>query len=241
LGASIAFAYPFASSRIAVSEGVAHDLATLSGLPLNRWDVIPPPNAAPDPSAVRELSEAEAVWGSQTAKRVLSVGSLKREKNFPLLLRAFAQLADQRDVRLVLLGEGPERPVLESIVEELKLSSLVSLPGFRANPWPFFASADVYAMSSDYEGFGMVLVEALNFGLPVVSTDCVSGPAEVLVGPYGKLVPCGDPDSLAAAIDEMLDRPGIAAAAMQRAADYSAEHIADRYLELLLGETKENG
>jgi glycosyltransferase involved in cell wall biosynthesis len=96
-------------------------------------------------------------------------------------------------------------------------------------------------MSSDYEGFGMVLVEALNFGLPVVSTDCVSGPAEVLVGPYGKLVPCGDPDSLAAAIDEMLDRPGIAAAAMQRAADYSAEHIADRYLELLLGETKENG
>jgi glycosyltransferase involved in cell wall biosynthesis len=112
------------------------------------------------------------------------------------------------------------------------------LPGYQTDPWPFYASADLFVLSSDQEGFGNVLIEAMCAGLPVVSTDCPTGPREILgeAGEFGSLVACGDVDGLAVAMERALaaprDAPGAAAA---RAEHLSGHHVTDAYLELLLG------
>jgi glycosyltransferase involved in cell wall biosynthesis len=112
----------------------------------------------------------------------------------------------------------------------------VLLPGFAANPWPYYAAADLFVLSSDYEGFPLVLIEALRSGLPIVSTDCESGPREILEGgSYGTLVPVGDAQALARALSEALASQHDPQALRARAEMLSGQSTSDRYLELMSG------
>jgi glycosyltransferase involved in cell wall biosynthesis len=165
---------------------------------------------------------------------IVSAGRLDTQKDYPTLIRAFDTLRRRRHVRLLILGEGPERAALTALIGELGREDDVALPGFVANPYPHIARAAVFALSSAWEGFGYVLVEALALGIPVVATDCPSGPAEILAGGrYGQLVPVGDVGSLARAIEAALDRPGADAESLERASAFTTERIVPQYLHML--------
>jgi glycosyltransferase involved in cell wall biosynthesis len=238
LRASASLGYRLASARVGVSRGVADDMAMLSRLPPSRFAVVHNPAAIGNlgagphvrPDALRDVR----------GQVVLSVGTLKPVKRHDLLLRAFAALPAGVGATLCIVGEGPERAALERQVEALGLSGRVLLPGFVADPAPWYASADLFVLSSDYEGFGNVLVEALEHGVPVVSTDCPSGPREILDdGRFGTLVPPGDEQALAWAIRESLDARHDRDALRLRAGEFSADKAAAAYLVLLLPGRKE--
>jgi glycosyltransferase involved in cell wall biosynthesis len=165
---------------------------------------------------------------------VLSVGSLTPVKDFPTLLRAFALVRSTRDCRLVILGEGPDRRKLESLIDELGLRGDVLLPGFADNPFAWMRHANVFVSSSLTEGCPNALMEALACGTPVVSTDCIGGSSEVLEGgKWGRLVPVGRPDAMAAAILATLEsvaHPDV----RQRAGDFGLSRVAQDYLRVLL-------
>ncbi len=136
---------------------------------------------------------------------VLGVGKLEAQKDFPTLIRAFARVRRAQPARLVILGWEPDRPQLEALVSELGLEDDVALLGHVGNPYPYMARAAVFVLSSHWEGLPTVLIEAMAVGTPVVSTDCESGPAEILDGgKYGSLTPVGDSQSLAEAILNVL-------------------------------------
>jgi len=230
--ATLRLFFPLAAARICVSAGVVDDVAGLSGLPSRRFDLVYNPIGAPD--HIVTSAAVDSQWGGE-GPRILTVGSLKIQKNQALLLDAFARLPDNQ-ARLTILGDGPLRAELEYRVVELDLAGRVAMPGFTNDPWPYYASADLFVLSSDYEGFGNVIVEAMHAGLPIVSTDCSSGPAEILAnGEYGDLVPVGDGEALAGAIQFSLSRPPSPDRQKLRAGDFSVEAAASRYLSLLLG------
>ncbi len=231
LRASVGASYRFADGVVAVSEALAGEVATIAGLPRERVTTIPNPIPVP-------LCSAGTVdWGATGGARVLAAGSFKAQKNFPLLLRAFASLAQQLPATLTIIGEGPDRAALEAQIAQLDLSGRVLLPGFTSTPGDWYASADLFVLSSNYEGFGNVLVEAMHCGLPVVATDCPHGPAEVLGhGRWGTLVPPGDPTALAVAMHEALAAPVDAAAQCARAAEFSVERAVEAYWSLMFGE-----
>lgn len=239
LRATSKLVYPRTDARIAASNGIARDLAALSGLERDRISVIPNPIAMPpDPIVGRE--QVESLWPGPGV-RILAVGALKPEKNQALLLRAFAQLAEARPAQLMILGEGPLREELMALADRLAIADRVSMPGFHPDPWPFYASADLFVLSSDTEGFGNVLVEAMAVGLPVVSTDC-GGPREVLAdGKFGQLVPVDDVSALRHAMEQTIARPSDLEAAKQRARAYRPEIAVDGYLSVLLGDHGEIG
>lgn len=203
--------YPAASRVIAVSGGVAEDLASNFGVPTDRIVVIPNPV---DAHRLRSWAQ-EAPQISCDTPFVVGVGRLTPSKNFPLLLDAFAR-ADAWE-RLVILGEGPERQALEARASALGLADRVAFPGFLANPHSVVARASVFVLSSNEEGFPNALVEAMALGVPVVATDCPAGPAEILHGArpgdetvgaaaaHGILTPCGDPAAMAAALVKLTD------------------------------------
>jgi glycosyltransferase involved in cell wall biosynthesis len=136
----------------------------------------------------------------------------------------------------VILGEGHERAGLEGLARELGCAADLSLPGFVANPYPFMAAARLFVLSSAWEGFGNVLIEAMALGTPVISTDCPSGPSEILdQGRYGRLVPVGDHAALAQAIEQVLSTGGSVNGGRERAAQFSTERIAAEYLQAIAG------
>jgi glycosyltransferase involved in cell wall biosynthesis len=165
---------------------------------------------------------------------IIAIGRLEAQKNFTNLLRAFALLLQTEDARLIILGEGSERSLLTALVGELNLESAVSLPGFVGNPAAYMARAKLFVMSSSWEGMPVSLIEALALGLPVVSTDCPSGPAEILDGgKYGELVPMNDCNALAAAMSRGLSaaRPFVEKDWLDQ---FDSEAITDQYLEALM-------
>jgi glycosyltransferase involved in cell wall biosynthesis len=225
--------YPLADARVVVADATADDLARLSGLGRDRFDVIYNPIFARDATTTPKI---EAMWDAAEV-RIITVGSFKAQKNQALLIRAFARVRKARAARLMILGAGQLEVELRQLARELGIADDVVFPGFAADPWPYYASANLFVLSSDYEGFGNVLVEAMRSGLPVVSTDCDSGPGEILDGGrYGRLVPVGDERALADAMLAELDQPTDSASLRKRAEELSGTHTADRYLELLLGE-----
>lgn len=233
LRGTLALGCRLADASIAVSAGVAADIAALAGLAPHRLRVIYNPIEIP-PQA--EAGGGEALWGQGHGPRILSVGRLSAEKNQALLLEAFAALRTNVNARLVILGEGPLRAALEAQAARLGLGDAVRLPGFLANPWPAYRAADLFVLSSDYEGFGNVIVEALAAGLPVVSTDCPAGPREILAGgAFGTLVPCGNAPALAAAMLATLKQPRDPERLRIRAAEFSPEVARDAYLQALFG------
>lgn len=233
LKASVRTLYGLADERIVVSAGAADDLAAISGVPRDRFKVIY--NPAPPLKDVQRQPEIEKLWGDCDG-RIITVGTLKTQKNQALLIRSFAILRKHRRAKLMILGQGPLLPKLEEIVAREGLGEDVLFPGFSIQPWDYMASADLFVLSSDYEGFGNVLVEAMRLGLSVVSTDCPSGPSEILGGgEFGRLVPCGDAAALAAAMEEALCHPTDPESLKLQADNLSGQASIDRYLELLLG------
>ena len=230
---SMTMGYRWADARVSVSSGVADDIAYLSGLPREAFSVIHNPILPPDTPSDTAIAEAHRLWNGPEGARIVSVGSIKPEKNHSLLMRAFA-LLNRSEARLMFVGEGKGRDALLSLARDLGVDDRVILAGFQPDPTPFYKTADLFVLSSDYEGFGNVIVEAMACGTPVVSTDCPSGPREILEnGRFGRLVPVGDAEALSNAMGSALDRPEDSDALKRRAADFAPEIAAHKYLNLL--------
>jgi glycosyltransferase involved in cell wall biosynthesis len=213
-----------------VSNGVATDLVDRLGIKADKVSVIHNPVISN-----RLFADAQAPlehpWLAHKDGRVLlAVGRLTAQKDFATLLRALALLPP--DHRLVILGEGAQRDELAALAERLGVRERVDLPGFADNPFPAFASADVVVLSSRHEGLPTVLIEALPFECGIASTDCPSGPREILDdGRWGSLVPCGDPAALAEAINaESNGRHARPRDAWRR---YEVTYAVERYLSLI--------
>jgi glycosyltransferase involved in cell wall biosynthesis len=199
--------YRWADEVVAVSEGVASDLTRTAKLSPERVHVLHNPIVTPELLALARADLDHPWFAAGAPPVVLAVGRLSRQKDFPTLLRAFASRR-HRSARLMILGEGSERPGLEALVKSLGLTADVALPGFVENPFAYMARAGVFVLSSAWEGMPGVLIQALACGAPVVATDCESGPREVLQdGRVGRLVPVGDASALAQAIDRTLAEP----------------------------------
>lgn len=200
--------YPFADGIIAVSHGVATDLAQVAGLPPDRIRVIYNPVIQPD-MAERANAPVEHPWFAPgELPVVLGVGRFVEQKSFSTLIRAFAQVRKVRPVRLVLLGGGRERSRLQALVDELDLSADVALLDFVKNPYAYMKRASVFVLSSAWEGLPTVLIEAMALQTPIVSTNCPFGPEEILDGgKYGTLVPVGDEAAIAQEILNVLSNP----------------------------------
>jgi glycosyltransferase involved in cell wall biosynthesis len=204
-GRLIPYIYPKADAIVASSQGMQHDLTANFRIPPHKIRRIPNPLPLAWTRQHAQAPVQHPWFAAGQPPVILSVGRLERAKDFATLIRAFAKVRAEQEARLMILGEGSMRPQLETLVREFGLSECVALPGFDPNPFRYMARAKVFAMSSIYEGFPNVLVQALACGCPVVSTDCPSGPSEILNGgAYGHLVPVGDADALAASILKVL-------------------------------------
>ena len=226
--------YPLADSLVAISRGVADDLSHTIGLHRERIEVIYNPV---DIHNLNEKAEAEINHGlinTAGPPFLLGAGRLSPQKDFATLIQAFAVLRRKRPVRLMILGEGDLREELEVLVRKLDIEDAVELPGFVDNPFVYMKHAAVFILSSRWEGFGNVLIEAMACGTPVISADCPSGPAEILEnGKWGRLVPVGDVEALARAMELTLDDLNPPDVCM-RAHDFKSEKAAGRYLRLLM-------
>lgn len=205
--AAVRYLYPLAERVIAVSEGVREDLVKRLHVPAAKVMTIYNPI---DIDAVRAMaaSDPRHPWLSadQRIPVLIAVGGLRMAKGYPDLLDAFALIRKERPVRLLILGEGPLRGEIERKIHELGLGQDVSLLGFQDNPHQYVSRAAVFVLSSRWEGFPNVLIEARATGTAVVATDCESGPREIVQhGRDGLLVPVGAPAELAAAIVSLLD------------------------------------
>jgi len=229
--------YPLANSRLAVSHGVAEDLSQLSGLSCDKFKVIYNP-VVDESSMNNDLSKP---WERLSGKRILAVGSLKVAKDYPTLIRAFSKVNKNLSSTLVILGEGKLRSELEQLIEFMRLTESVHLPGFVADTKPWYRDSDLFVLSSRWEGLPTVLIEALEAGTPVVSTDCPSGPNEILEdGHYGHLVPVGDAEALAEAILHALQKEPDREALRERAREFSVDKIGKQYLNVLFPKVGED-
>ena len=222
--------YGRADAVVAVSQGAADDLVRTAGLPAHLVEVIYNPVITPDLLAARNAPAPHPWLEDGQPPVVLGVGRLTPQKDFPTLLRAFALVRRRRPTRLIILGEGPDRAGLEALIAELGLEDDVQLPGYHPKVPAFMARAAVFALSSAWEGLPTVLIEALALSRRIVSTDCPSGPREILEqGRLGQLVPIRNPEALAQAILASLDRPGTRAPD-EVLAPYTEQSAVEHYL-----------
>jgi glycosyltransferase involved in cell wall biosynthesis len=231
--------YPAIDQIVAVSEGVADDTASIAQLPRANIHVIRNPVVTPRMNALA-AAPCPHPWleTNRECPVIIAAGRLQRQKDFPTLIRAFRQIKRDRDARLLILGEGRLRDSLFALARELDLQvgadGSLELPGFQTNLYAWLARADLFVLSSAWEGSPNVLTEALALGVPVVATDCPSGPREILDGGrYGPLVPVGDSAAMAAAIERTLDNPLPAEFLKQAVTSYTQSASARAYLDAL--------
>jgi glycosyltransferase involved in cell wall biosynthesis len=225
--------YPLADSVVAVSKGIADDLEKNFPNLMGKVKVIYNPVFSEEILKKSEEPVSQEWFQKQGMPIIISVGRLETQKGFSTLLRAFAIVQNATKCKLVILGEGRERSNLNYLAEKLSIEKELWMPGFVDNPYKYMSKASLFVLSSIYEGFGNVLVEALALGCPVVSTDCPSGPSEILEnGKYGKLVPVGDSEAMAKAILETLKNPPDKEFLISRAQEFSVEKAVEKYLEL---------
>jgi len=230
----IRWLYPWVDEIVAVSDGVAMDTAAIARIPPERISVIRNPVITPElPMLAAESCDHPWLQDGQSPV-ILGAGRFQRQKDFPTLIRAFALVRAKRRCRLVILGDGGGKRKLSALISELRLTDDVDMPGFRSNPYPFLSRASIFALSSAWEGSPNVLTEAMALGTPVVSTDCPSGPRELLDGgKHGPLVRVGDIDALAGAITATLDNHLPPQALKAAVAKYNQEESARNYLNAL--------
>lgn len=222
---------PMCRAGICVSKGVAEDLIAVTGVHPTFVEVIYNP-ASPQPAQLEMPLAPDLRLPKQDF--VVSIGRLVPQKNQHLLLEAMRLVNDVRPIDLVIVGEGPMKEELEAKCRSLGLEGRVRFVGYTGNPLPVVSQAKLFVLSSDYEGFGNVIVEALACGTPVVSTDCPYGPSEILDGGrFGRLTPVGNARALADAMLETLDVPPSRELLRARAADFGRAKIASEYLSML--------
>lgn len=225
--------YPFADGIISVSQGVKEDLAKVTNLPQKRIDLIYNPVITPE-LFVKAREKVNHPWfQSEEPPVILAVGRLHKQKDYPTLLRAFVRVRQVRPCRLVILGEGPEKDNLNKLINELGIEKDVTMLGFVDNPYAYMANSRVFVLSSAWEGFGNVIAEALAVGTPVVSTNCKSGPAEILKnGKYGELIPVGNTKAMAEAILKVL-KGEIKQIDTDWLNQFKLQHCTKKYLQVL--------
>ncbi|HEY6577797.1 MAG TPA: glycosyltransferase [Rhizomicrobium sp.] len=222
-----------ADEIIAVSRGVKEDMCTVTRLPAERITVVYNPVVSAETERLAEQPVMHPFFNANSVPVFLAVGRLVPQKNFFLLIDAFAEVRKKRPVRLAIIGDGPLRASLEERCRIRNVAQDIAFLGFQENPIRYMKRASALIMSSDYEGFGNVLVEALAVGTPVISTDCPYGPAEILGGGrYGILVPVGRPEALAAAMETVIHTPIPASVCKSRASAFHVSAIAREYLAL---------
>ena len=235
-----AILFPTADHIITVSDGVADSVALKLGIPRKRISRIYNPVVSAE---IAELARAvpDHPWMSDDGPPViLGAGRLARVKDFPTLLRAFRRVSRNREVRLIILGEGSWRRRLENMIRKMGLQEKVSLPGWVPNPYAFMSRASLFVLSSKQEGLPGVLIQALACGCPCVSTNCPSGPSEILDnGRFGPLVPVGNDSALAAAMERVLDSPPDKDILVARAQEFSLDASVDLYERMILDLVRE--
>lgn len=231
---SLRWLYPRADAIVAVSKGVAHDIIQLVPKLASKLQVIYNP-VITSQLLLQSNDPVEHPWFRAGAPPVvLGVGRLVHQKGFDVLLKAFAQVRQSTEARLVILGEGELREALLQQAESLGVDSDCVLLGFDPNPFRYMRRASVFVLSSRYEGLPNVLIQAMACGCPVVSTNCPSGPDEILDGgKYGELVPVDDVDAMAAAIRRVLggERRAVPDEWLEQ---FRLEKVAERYLRVML-------
>lgn len=230
----IRWMYCYADAVVGVSEGVVQDLLKF-GSQKSKTHVIYNPIVTPDLLSKIKDPLDNSWFKSKEIPVIVAVGRLNRQKDFGTLIHAFSQVIKHRPARLVILGDGEEREKLESLIQKLNLTDQVALLNFVANPYIYMRDSALLVLSSAWEGFGNVLVEAMAVGTPVVSTNCDSGPAEILEnGKYGRLVEVGDVNALAEAILETLNHQHITSEELiSRSSNFSLDIAISKYQELL--------
>ena len=228
---------PHSDHIVAVSEGVRHSVSSKAGIPKERITAIYNPVVTPRLAVLSQEVPPHPWLAGGGPPIILSAGRFTRVKDFPTLIRAFQKLSAVSPARLILLGEGSQRKNLTALVRKLNLEDRVSMPGWVDNPYAFMARASLFATSSRMEGLQNVLIEAIACGCPCVSTDCPSGPAEILEGGrIGRLVPIADVEALTEAMRLTLENPPPRTLLLKRAEYFSAENSVARY-ERLITET----
>lgn len=226
--------FPMASQIIAVSQGVAEDIQSYARISGNNVKVIYNPIVTKKLKVDMQKSSNHPWLIHKSKPVVITAARLIHQKDLQSLIVAFKQVLESLDAHLIIVGEGGLRETLIDLTKELAIESHVDFAGYTDNPYSYMKNADLYVLSSRFEGFGNVLVEALACGCPVVSTDCPSGPREILNdGEYGKLVPVNDPDALSTAIIESLSEDHDTPKLQERAEYFSEDRIVGEYLALL--------
>lgn len=234
-------AFPFADHVVTVSQGSADDLSRFARLERTAITVIYNP-VIKTINPLQKIPSEPSGWCVGSHRRILAVGALKEVKDYTTLLNAFARLSLHVDARLLILGEGDCRKLLQDQAIRLGINNSVFMPGFTKDTRPYYQLADLHVLTSTAEGFGNVIVEALSAGTPVVSTDCFSGPREILKGgTYGRLVPVGDAQALSEAMALSLQEKHDKDSLRLRGLDFSVEMISDQYLGLMFPDIVSSG
>ncbi|MDE5108024.1 MAG: glycosyltransferase, partial [Trichodesmium sp. St17_bin3_1_1] len=225
--------YPSADKVVACSQGLARDLEIYLGFNHGKIDVIYNPVIDEKLAEKANLFVEHPWFNKGEIPVVLGAGRLVRQKDFATLIRAFALVKKEQKVRLVILGEGQLKNQLLTLVGQLNLENDVVILDFVENPYAYMAKSAVFVLSSGWEGFGNVVAEALAAGAPVVSTNCPSGPAEILDnGKYGELVAVGNSQGMAEAILRVLSGKvrSVDSAWLEQ---FTLKYSAQKYLELI--------
>jgi glycosyltransferase involved in cell wall biosynthesis len=233
--------YRQADCIVAVSKGVAEDAVHYLGVDWERISTIHNPVAMENIADLAAVSPGHPWLSDSGAPVVLGMGRFVKQKNFPLLLRAFALVRKVRPLRLIILGgdassvdQRLHRQELTHLACQLGVKDDIDMPGYTSNTYAFLSRAAMFVLSSRFEGFGNVLIEALLCGCPIVSTDCPSGPAEILGGGrFGRLVPIDDEESMARAIQLTLDGVADKSELRSRGQEFSVSRAVDQYEHLL--------
>lgn len=238
----LSWIYPRCDAVVAVSEGVRRSIVNVGKVPPDKVVRIYNPVVPSNLSDLLAEPLTHPWFQSEQPPVILGVGRLVPAKDFDTLLHAFAQVRRKESCRLVILGSGNQRVALQSLISELKIADSVDMPGYVSNPYPWFAGASVFALSSVREGLGNVIIQALACGTPVVATDCPSGPREILDdGAFGRLVPPRSPEALAEGILATLnDKNDVATQQRRRdrANSFTVDRAVDLYEQVLWGEAQ---
>lgn len=229
----VSYVYRLASCVICVSNGLKSQVKALLGVTHKIRTIYNPVRFTSS-----EVMEKKVCCSPDSTLKLLAVGRICEPKNYETLLSAVGLIAKSRACELKIVGGifcHKEYEKLQSKITELGIGSLVSFEGYSENVADFYKNADIFVLSSAWEGFGNVIVEAMSFGVPVVSTNCNFGPSEILEnGKYGRLVPVGDYVSLAEAIFDELEKPTASQKQLiERSKDFSEKVIASQYFEII--------
>jgi len=231
---SIRWLFRGVDDLIAVSQGVAEDFIRIAGFDDNRMHVVRNPVITPELYRRAAVDPADAWLDHANTPLITGVGRLTLQKDFPALIRAFAIVRARQACRLVILGEGSARKNLQQLARQLGVDNDVHMPGFKDNPYAYLARSRLFVLSSQWEGSPNALTEAMALGIPVVATDCPSGPRELLNdGCYGPLVPVGNVQALAQAMAQTLSKPLEPEPLRQAVAEYAMQNSAKAYLHVL--------